>query len=432
MSASSNNQHTPLNLLNASINRRTFLQKLAISTSSVALYGCGGGSSGTEAPVVVSPPPTGDIPGQVLQSGRPIQSIVIIGAGMSGLIAGYELSQVGHTIIFLEARDRVGGRVNTILSPFSDGQFAEAGASRIPSNHTATRDYVSHFGLSLEQFYPTTDDYFQLTNNQVQRIGASSHIAQPPWAGSVNRSEYSKIVGGMSSLPNALRDILLSNIHFSSPASLVQQDNNGVTVTSSTGEMFVADRVLCTTPIPVLGNIQFDPVLSSNKQLAMNGDYDYTESSRLYTQFSEQFWRDNNFNGWGDTDLPEEIWSPTWNQPGSTGIIQSYLRGVPAIVFDSLTPSQQISSVHNRMRQVFPNLDDFILTNHVYAWADEVWTGSGYASPTSSQEALLKTSLSTTEGRIHFAGEHASEYPGWIQGAIESGIRAAKEIHQSA
>lgn len=39
--------------------------------------------------------------------------------------------------------------------------------------------------------------------------------------------------------------------------------------------------------------------------------------------------------------------------------------------------------------------------------------------------------ISNPEHRIHFAGDHASTYPGWIEGAIESGIRAAFEVHHS-
>lgn len=434
MNDSTNKPTASRELLNSSIDRRSFIQKLLISSSTVALYGCGGGSGSSEPELGVippQPPPSLDEPGQVLQPDRPIQTIVIIGAGMSGLVAGYELSQAGHEVIFLEARDRVGGRVNTLFTPFSDGQFVEAGASRIPSNHRATLDYAEHFGLSIELFYATTDDYFQLTNNQVQRISATNYISQPPWPGSVSRNQYRKITGGMSELPNALRDTLLSNINFASAVSLVQQDTNGVTVTTATGDMFIADRVLCTTPIPVLGNIEFEPALSNEKQIASNGGYNYTDSSRLYTQFSERFWQNNNFNGWGNTDY-EEVWQPTWNQPGNTGIIQSYLRGTPAEIFDSLTANEQISSVHNRWRDVFPNLDDYVINNSVYAWTEEIWTGSGYASPTQAQETNLKAALSAVEGRIHFAGEHASEYEGWIQGAIESGIRAAKEIHQSA
>lgn len=408
------------------LNRRKFLVRSVMASSSLALYGCGGGSSGEPSP---PPPPRGDIPGQVLTSGNPIQTIIIIGAGMSGLVAAYELSQVGHEVIILEARNRTGGRVNTLYSPFTDGQFTESGASRIPSNHDLTLNYTTHFGLSLEPFYATSADYFSLVNTQVQRINASDHINQPPWPGSVNRSAYQKIVGGMSELPNAMQDVLLSNINFSSPVELVQQDSNGVTVTTSTGEVLMADRVLCTVPVPVLNRIAFEPALSSEKQIAADGGYHYAESSRLYTQFSDRFWQLENFNGWGDTEF-EEVWQPTWNQSGMTGIMQSYFRELPAQLFDSLSATEQLDSVHNRWRAVFPNLDDFILSNHVFAWKDEEWSGSAYANPSSSEEANLKSSLSLAEGRVHFAGEHASNFEGWIQGALESGIRAAKEIHQ--
>src|SRR2546421_9657029 len=82
------------------------------------------------------------------------QKILIIGAGMAGLSAGYELSQAGHDVIILEARTRPGGRVQTLREPFSDGLYAEAGAARIPDNHDLTLKYVKLFDLPLEPMYP--------------------------------------------------------------------------------------------------------------------------------------------------------------------------------------------------------------------------------------------------------------------------------------
>jgi monoamine oxidase len=228
-----------------------------------------------------------------------------------------------------------------------------------------------------------------------------------------------------------MRDVMLSKIEFSVAATLIQQDDNGVTVTTADDEIYVADRVLCTVPVPVLNKIEFQPALSSDKQVASNGGYNYVESSRLYTQFSERFWQFDNLNGWGNTEF-EEVWQPTWNQTGNGGIIQSYFRELAAEVFDSMTPQEQVASVHNRWRTVMPDLDDYIVSNYVFAWGEQEWTGAAYASPTDSQESNLKASLSEPEGRIHFAGEHASNYEGWIQGALESGIRAAKEINQSS
>src|SRR2546423_3973981 len=46
--------------------------------------------------------------------------VVIIGAGLAGLSAGFELQKSGHEITILEARDRAGGRVLTLREPFSD------------------------------------------------------------------------------------------------------------------------------------------------------------------------------------------------------------------------------------------------------------------------------------------------------------------------
>lgn len=75
--------------------------------------------------------------------------IAIIGAGLAGLVAGYELKRRGHDVVIFEARSRPGGRVHTIREPFSGGQRAEAGAMFIPSSHDLTIKYARQFGLRL-------------------------------------------------------------------------------------------------------------------------------------------------------------------------------------------------------------------------------------------------------------------------------------------
>jgi predicted NAD/FAD-dependent oxidoreductase len=64
--------------------------------------------------------------------------VIVMGAGLAGLSAAYELTQAGHDVTLLEARTRPGGRVYTLREPFSDGMYAEAGARMIPDTNDIT------------------------------------------------------------------------------------------------------------------------------------------------------------------------------------------------------------------------------------------------------------------------------------------------------
>lgn len=69
-------------------------------------------------------------------SGRPRVHFVILGAGMAGLAAAWELLKRGHTVEIIEGSDRVGGRVFT--HRFKNGSYGERGAMRLPLAHDYT------------------------------------------------------------------------------------------------------------------------------------------------------------------------------------------------------------------------------------------------------------------------------------------------------
>jgi monoamine oxidase len=79
------------------------------------------------------------------------RDVVVVGAGLAGLTAAFELEERGRDVVVLEARNRVGGRVHTIRDPFTGGQHAEAGGEYVDGNHLNLLAFVRRFGLRLER-----------------------------------------------------------------------------------------------------------------------------------------------------------------------------------------------------------------------------------------------------------------------------------------
>src|ERR1044071_3829679 len=77
--------------------------------------------------------PAWALPQTSAQRQGPGLRITILGAGLAGLSAGWELKNAGHQVTILEAQTHPGGRVHTIREGLSDDMYAEAGAGRIPN-----------------------------------------------------------------------------------------------------------------------------------------------------------------------------------------------------------------------------------------------------------------------------------------------------------
>jgi monoamine oxidase len=84
------------------------------------------------------------------RDGGAAQRVVVVGGGFAGLSAAYQLGRAGFEVTVLEARDRLGGRVNTIFEPFAGGQHAEAGGEYVDVPHRVIQMYVRELGLELE------------------------------------------------------------------------------------------------------------------------------------------------------------------------------------------------------------------------------------------------------------------------------------------
>lgn len=79
----------------------------------------------------------------------PSRQVLVLGAGLAGLAAAYELNKAGYAVTLLEARSRPGGRVLTYRDPFADGLYAEMGAEYMDATDEYDHRYCKEFGLKV-------------------------------------------------------------------------------------------------------------------------------------------------------------------------------------------------------------------------------------------------------------------------------------------
>ena len=149
--------------------RRDFLRQTGMALT--ALAGASVRSSAGVQPLAFSQR-------RAARSGVP-KKVIIVGAGLAGLSAGYELTHAGHDVLILEARSRPGGRVHTLRDGFADGLHAEAGAARIPNHHHFTLKYVELFGLTLEPFQPSNTSTIYYARGRRMQVEAGKAVDWP-------------------------------------------------------------------------------------------------------------------------------------------------------------------------------------------------------------------------------------------------------------
>lgn len=392
-----------------SINRRTFLKRSALAVAGVSM---------ARLPFITV--------------GAAPKKIIVIGAGIAGLSAGYELTQLGHQVTILEARVRPGGRIQTLREPFADGLYAEAGAARISDSHDLVLKYVKLFGLPLEPMYPSQlsalvegrgtkrvriDDF---TKELGKTFG--SELGGAP-------SRWSKIKGGNDLLPRALAERLANKIHYNAPVVRMEQDEmsaRAVVMQNGTPEVLSTDRVLCTVPFSVMRSIQLPANFPEKKIKAIN-ELNYANVSRVYLQTKKRSWEEVGLNGFGLTKESVEVWQPTWNQPGPRGIVMTYARPGTAEQIAAMKESERINSTIKQLDSLLPGVRENFETGTSKCWSEDEWARGAWAFAGPGNLLLF----ATPEGRIHFAGEHLSMMPSWMQGALSSSAQAVKQIHES-
>jgi monoamine oxidase len=246
---------------------------------------------------------------------------------------------------------------------------------------------------------------------------------------------YSKIRGGSELLPRAFAVRLSEKIHYAAPVVRIEQSEQGVKahfLQAGAHHTLTGDHLICAVPFSVQKNIEVAPAFSVEKQRAIE-QLPYLSASKIFLQSRKRFWVNGGESGFATTDLPiGQVWDMTYKQPGTRGILQAFPISLDSRRVTGMPENERINFALEQVETIYPGMREHFESGVTKCWDEDEWSRGATSYYKPGQFSSLLPHVARPEGRIHFAGEHTSVWiDGWMQGALESGNRVAREVNDA-
>ena len=441
--------------------------------------------------------------------------MLVVGAGLAGLTAAYDLAGMGAAVTVIEARERLGGRVWTIRDGFADRQHAEAGGDMIDESQHEIRQLADTLGLKLGRILRGGFGYVRpapssstgsagrprLVSRSVvrgwdhiaKRLGELAEryqLAERRWDSPITADlarhsvaqwldnaradaelratvtglrgffladpeELSllalvdqfagddqpgagamfRIAGGNDRLPAALAAKLGGRIQLGT--ELVAVSVRGKSVHSMlkrgrTSAPLTSDYLVLALPASVLRRVPITPALPAHQHEAI-ANLKYGRATKTLLQFSRRFWRAPGRPRAFGSSLPYgAVWEGNEEQPGRAGILTLLAGGTASDQTQAMVAKGGIARFAEGLDWLGTERAELRASRQV-VWESDPLARGGYAFFDPSFDPALREWLARPAGRLFFAGEHTSiKWQGYMNGAVESGRRAAAEIAATA
>jgi monoamine oxidase len=184
-------------------------------------------------------------------------------------------------------------------------------------------------------------------------------------------------------------------------------------------------------PLTTARRIEFHSSLPSAYQRMVN-DVSYGAVTKVLIQYRERFWKERGWNGRLVSDTPIVMtWHATSHVDTDAGIITAYTGGEPGSKLAALSDEKRILAAVYEIEKLFPGSSKLIEHTETIAWPNEEFTRGAYMALAPGEVTSHWETLMNPAGRLFFAGEHATALQGFMDGAVESGQRAARLILSS-
>jgi len=413
---------------------------------------------------------------------------IIIGAGAAGLAAARELADAGKSFLVLEARDRIGGRVLTTVDPqtalpielgaeFIHGEAEhtmkladEAGFVTVPvlgAHYRADRNNIEPLGdmfkrigrvfkkmkddrpedRSFQEFLNAKPGGFRLREERelaaafVRGFNAADpwYISERSLAEAGNPAEgaqkAARFLDGYSVLIDYLADPLMQHVRLRQPVQQVLWDKHRVQITTQQGETFHAESLITTIPLPHLQQrtIMFEPDIPRTRaaadQLVMG------HVVRVVIVLRERVWEEKKqLDDVAYIHTPRKAFNVWWTQhPLRAPLITGWSGGPPASELSGRGSADVEESALRELSAALQirrsRLDALVERIYLHDWSADPYARGAYSYVGVGGTDAPRQLTRPVEATLFFAGEATdTENSGTVEGAIASGIRAAKQV----
>ena len=349
--------------------------------------------------------------------------VIVIGAGLSGLVATTLLLEQGRSVVLLEASDWPGGRILSLRDPDSGEVLGDLGPTWVwPPYQPVVAQWLKRLELgTFVQFE---------AGNAALDFGPKAPVQFQPLPG---QHGIARIVGGPAAMIEKLVASLPDGVLLTGrTVKMVSTLGTGVTVETGQ-ETYIADQAIVAVPVRVAEDrISWSPALSDTLVHAMQGVPTWMSvHAKALVVYTTAFWREAGLSG--------RIASRSGPLAEAHDI--SGEAGTPAAIFGFVgwphdvrlkDKNQLKSEIVTQLVRCFGQQADQPIHVHVEDWADNplICTLRDLAEPINHPDVapgILRRPHA--DGRIVFGvSETADVSPGLIEGALAAGMRTAKQV----
>jgi monoamine oxidase len=412
--------------------------------------------------------------------------VVIVGAGFTGLSAALELKAAGIDFVLLEARDRVGGRVESRQNGLgeridSGGQFlcedmpelmalVEARGKTLVETYIHG-DFISHPAMSAQQARRTyhaamairermnkidpddasiagltVADWLACQHDTADARAAFCSMIEGLWCLALEQMPLWHLIDNdrritnevpelqyflgetMQSLAEDLAGDLGDQVRLAKPISRVEHGPYGVRAVSPNG-VIEARVALIALPPATASRLDFSPALPATLAKALDV-WDSGAVIKLLVRYPKPFWRERGLSGmvmW--RDVPG-LFACDASKDADYAALVVFIGGPLALRWHTLGQTALRTEVTARLKDALGQEAEDVLDFSYRDWTDDRWSGGAYSDLIVDVTAVdAESTILAGLPPLHFAASELSpSFPGYIEGAIVAGRIGAHKI----